>query len=209
MGNLRRYLRLTILTFGLGWLAIAGIPPLSGFWAKGDVLDNAFARYKPLWAIGLVTAALTAYYMTRLVVLAFSGDDRWRALLGTGTATTGRPRPRPRCGAGLPAPGHGIAGTPHESPPVMVLPLVVLAVLALFGGALNLPWHTSFDPLGWLRPVFGSALFDAHQSSGTLWTLGIVDAVVALAGLGAAFAVWPRRTETPPSSPPSSSGPST
>ena len=68
MGNLRRYMKLTFFTFGIGWLAIAGIPPLSGFFAKGDVLDNAFARYPVLWAIGLVTAALTAYYMTRLVV---------------------------------------------------------------------------------------------------------------------------------------------
>src|SRR5580698_1709326 len=71
MGNLRRYMKITAFTFGIGWLAIAGIPPLSGFFAKGDILDNAFARYKPLWAIGLVTALLTAYYMTRLFVLAF------------------------------------------------------------------------------------------------------------------------------------------
>ena len=78
MGNLRRYMKLTFFTFGIGTLAIAGIPPLSGFFAKGDVLDNAFARYPVLWAIGLVTAALTAYYMTRLVALAFYGDDRWR-----------------------------------------------------------------------------------------------------------------------------------
>jgi len=200
MGNLRRYLRLTTVTFGLGWLAIAGIPPLSGFWAKGDVLDNAFARYKPLWAIGLLTAALTAYYMTRLIVLAFAGDDRWRALLGSRPGHDGDGHDHGSAhGAarGLPAPGHGIDGTPHESPPVMVLPLVLLAVLAFFGGALNLPWHSSFDPLAWLRPVFGTALFDAHQSSGTLWTLGIVDSVVALVGLGAAFAVWRRRTEVP------------
>ena len=78
MGNLRRYMRLTAVTFGVGTLAIAGIPPLSGFFAKGDILDNAFARYPALWVVGLVTAALTAYYMTRLVVLAFYGDDRWR-----------------------------------------------------------------------------------------------------------------------------------
>ena len=65
MGNLRRYMTLTFVTFVVGWLAIAGIPPLSGFFAKGDVLDNAFARYPALWAVGLVTAALTAYYMTQ------------------------------------------------------------------------------------------------------------------------------------------------
>jgi NADH-quinone oxidoreductase subunit L len=178
MGNLRRYMKLTFFTFGVGTLAIAGIPPLSGFFAKGDVLDNAFARYPVLWGIGLVTAALTAYYMTRLVSLAFYGDDRWRH------------------GAGSSA-GHGGDGAPHESPWVMALPLVVLAVLAFVGGALHLPWHSSWDPLGWLGPVFGSAQYVPHQSAGKLWTLGIVDAVVAVVGLGVAFSLWSRRAERP------------
>ena len=109
MGNLRRYMKLTFFTFGIGTLAIAGIPPLSGFFAKGDILDNAFARYPVLWAIGLVTAALTAYYMTRLVALAFYGDDRWRGHLGR---CLGRPRrggrtTRRTVGDGTPAGGAG------------------------------------------------------------------------------------------------------
>jgi NADH-quinone oxidoreductase subunit L len=180
MGNLRRYMRLTAATFGVGTLAIAGIPPLSGFFAKGDILDNAFARYPALWVVGLVTAALTAYYMTRLVVLAFYGDDRWRT-----------------AGAG----GHGDQGAgvaePHESPWVMALPLVILAVLALAGGLLDLPGHPSFAPLGWLGPVFGHALYQAHQSSGDLWILAVVDAVVAVVGLGTAWLVWSRRVDDP------------
>jgi NADH-quinone oxidoreductase subunit L len=198
MGNLRRYLRVTTVTFGLGWLAIAGIPPLSGFWAKGDILDSAFARYPALWAVGLVTAALTAYYMTRLTALAFAGDDRWRDILGAGAPDAGR-------GPGAPAPaghggGHGDGAhgaQPHESPPVMVLPLVVLAVLAFAGGVLHLPWHMRFDPLGWLGPVFGHGLYDAHQSAGTLWALGIVDGAVALVGVALSLGVWSRRTEVP------------
>jgi NADH-quinone oxidoreductase subunit L len=177
MGNLRRYMRLTFATFGVGALAIAGIPPLSGFFAKGDILDNAFARYPALWVIGLVTAALTAYYVTRLVALAFYGDDRWRA--GSG-------------------PGHGGEAEPHEAPWVMALPLVVLAVLAVVGGLLDLPGHhPGFAPLGWLGPVFGGALYQAHQSAGTQWALGIVDAVVAVVGLGVAFTLWSRRAERP------------
>ena len=198
MGNLRRYLRVTTVTFGLGWLAIAGIPPLSGFFAKGDILDNAFARYPALWAVGLVTAALTAYYMTRLTVLAFAGDDRWRDVLGAGPPDAGRGPGAPALARHADGPGEDAHGAqPHESPPVMVLPLVVLAVLALAGGALHLPGHFSFDPLGWLRPVFGGGLYDAHQSTGTLWALGIVDAVVALAGVGVAMATWLRRTDAP------------
>ena len=80
MGALRRYMKWTTVTFTIGFLAIAGIPPLSGFWAKGDVLDNTFAHFKPLWVIGLVTAVLTAYYMSRLEVLAFGGKERFDKL---------------------------------------------------------------------------------------------------------------------------------
>jgi NADH-quinone oxidoreductase subunit L len=177
MGNLRRYMKLTFFTFGIGTLAIAGIPPLSGFFAKGDVLDNALARYPVLWAIGIVTAALTAYYMTRLVALTFYGEDRWRQGAGDGVA------------------GHGGDVTPHEAPPVMAFPLVVLAVLAFFGGVLHLPWHWSWDPLGWLGPVFGKAMFQAHQSVATQWTLAVVDSVWALAGLGVGFSLWSRQVQ--------------
>jgi NADH-quinone oxidoreductase subunit L len=177
MGNLRRYMKLTFLTFGIGWLAIAGIPPLSGFFAKGDILDNAFARYPALWAVGLVTAGLTAYYMTRLFVLTFYGEDRWK-----------------KAGAGH---GHEAGAEPHESPWVMALPLVVLAALALVGGLLDLPGHLSFDPLGWLAPVFGGALYQAHQSPGTEWVLAVVDAVVAVGGLGIGYVIWSRQTDNP------------
>ena len=173
MGNVRRYMKLTFVTFAVAWLAIAGIPPLSGFFAKGDILDNAFARYPALWAVGIVTAGLTAYYMSRLMSLAFFGGDRWNEL------------------------DKREAHPPHESPLVMTLPLVVLGIFALFGGALSLPGHPSFDPLGWLQPVFGSALYQSHQSAGTQWVLGVVDAAVAIAGLGLSMRIWTRRSEVP------------
>ncbi len=77
MGNLRAYLPITFITFAIGWLCIAAVPPLSGFWAKGDILDNTWAAHPGLWVVGIVTAALTAYYMSRLTGLAFFGRDRW------------------------------------------------------------------------------------------------------------------------------------
>ncbi|MDA8072917.1 MAG: NADH-quinone oxidoreductase subunit L [Actinomycetota bacterium] len=225
MGNLRRYMKLTAVTFGTAWLAIAGIPPLAGFWAKGDVLDNAFASNKALWAIGLVTAALTAYYLSRLMAMAFFGDERWHDLFATsagshgpaaaGSAAVGSQMPgstmhapaasgSPPSGAAVPAPlMHGssppqhAAGQPHEGPWVMGVPLVVLAFLAFFGGALNLPWHPSWDPLGWLAPVFGSRLYDAHQSAATLWLLGVADTVMALIGIGTALPLWTRQVDRP------------
>jgi len=212
MGNLRRYMKLTTVTFGVGWLAISGIPPLSGFWAKGDILTNAFARYKPLWAIGLVTAFLTAYYMSRLMALAFYGDDRWREIYARpagasvhgassvpstrGAEGTGSERETTEGGTERSGSSHGeVSGpatpeAPHEGPSVMRFPLVVLAVLAFFGGVLSLPWHPSWDPLRWLGPVFGSNLYQPVQSVGTKWALSIVDAVVAFVGLGIAMPLW-------------------
>ena len=77
MGNLRAYMPITFITFAIGWLAIAAVPPLSGFWAKGDVLENTWSAHPGLWVVGVVTAALTAYYMSRLTGLAFFGKDRW------------------------------------------------------------------------------------------------------------------------------------
>jgi NADH-quinone oxidoreductase subunit L len=199
MGNLRRAMVWTTATFGIGVLAISGIPPLSGFFAKGDVLDNAFARYPVLWAIALVAAGMTAYYMTRLYALAFSGDERWRQLLerpDTATATAGTTADAVEVHSSHGG-GHGPWTGPHESPPVMIVPLVVLAILAFFGGVLNLPWHTSWDPLDWLQPVFGSSMYEPNQSSATLWTLAIVDSVVAFLGLGVAYALWSRQAERP------------
>jgi NADH-quinone oxidoreductase subunit L len=172
MGGLRRYLPLTFVTFAVGWLAIAGVPPLAGFWAKGDILNNAYARLPALWIVGLVAAGFTAYYMSRLSALAFWGDERWRQVA-----------------AGQ---GHdqAVGGEPHESPWVMALPLVVLAVLAAVGGVLK-------APLGWLAPVFGGALYDAHQSGTTVWVLGIVDSIVAVVGLAVALPLWMRRPDHP------------
>ncbi|MEI8148724.1 MAG: NADH-quinone oxidoreductase subunit L, partial [Actinomycetes bacterium] len=113
MGGLQKYLPLTFPTFLIGWLAIAGIPPFAGFWAKGDVLTNVYAFSKPLYVLGLFTAVLTAYYMSRLFVLTFRGDERFREVTES--------------------------HDPHESPWMMTVPLVILAVFSALGGLLDLP----------------------------------------------------------------------
>jgi NADH-quinone oxidoreductase subunit L len=169
MGALRKTMKWTTVTFTVGWLAIAGIPPLAGFWSKGDVLDNVYAHYKPLWALGLLTAVLTAYYMTRLEVLAFSGEPRWDKI-----GPHGEPA----------------LHTPHESPWVMRLPLVILAVAAFFAGLLDLPWihHDSFE--GWLGPVFSGSLFNDHLHAGGEWVLALTDFAAAVIGLVVAYWLW-------------------
>jgi len=169
MGALRRTMKWTTYTFMVGWLAIAGIPPLSGFWAKGDVLENVYVHYKPLWALGLLTAILTAYYMTRLEVLAFGDEPRWDKVGPHGE------------------PAHH---TPHESPWVMRLPLVVLAFFAAVGGVLNLPWAHSFSLNNFLGPVFSGTLYNDGLHSSGIWALSITDAVAAIIGVTIAYVLW-------------------
>jgi NADH-quinone oxidoreductase subunit L len=130
MGGLRKYMPITALTFIVAWLAIAGIAPLAGFWSKDEILALAFVKGGSgyaLWAIGALTAALTALYMTRQVWLVFYGNERWR---------------------------EAKLATPHESPSVMTFPLVVLAALTVVGGLLNLPFHSLEFMAKWLEPVF-------------------------------------------------------
>jgi len=119
------------------------------------VLKGAWSYSKPLWAIGVVAALMTAYYMTRLFVLAFTGDPRVPAAAG------GRPALHP----------------PHESPWVMRLPLVVLAACAALAGLLGSPLDR------YLAPVFTNSPA-VPLSSSVSTTLGIVDGVVAVLGLG-------------------------
>jgi NADH-quinone oxidoreductase subunit L len=201
MGGLARYLPLTAVTFASGWFALAGVPPLSGFWAKGDVLDNAFARYPTLWVIGIITAALTAYYSSRLFILAFTGEARWRHSEATGGPAPASTSPAAAAQAAQAASVAAHLGPheePHEAPVTMAVPLVVLAVAAFAAGMLSLPWHTGITrPLAWLDPVFGSSLYAAHQSTATKWVLGVVDSLVAFGGIGAAWLLWRRTWRRP------------
>jgi NADH-quinone oxidoreductase subunit L len=174
MGALARVLPLTYATFLVAWLAIAGIPPLSGFWAKGDVLANAFRKSPALWVLGLITAVLTAYYMTRLFVVAFTGDEHWTR------AVSGRQPP-----------------PPHEGPWVMRLPLVLLAVLAFAGGLLDLTFVHTNGFASWLGPEFAGALFNPHEGAGLQLGLAVVDTVAAVVGLGVAAWAWSGRVSRP------------
>jgi NADH-quinone oxidoreductase subunit L len=189
MGRLRRYMPITSVTFIIGWLSIAGFPPFSGFWSKGDVLTAAFQKSPFLWLVGALTAILTAYYMGREVMLVFFGDARWSAISGSGHQ------------GGHEAGEHEgdmHVSAPHESPRIMTLPLIILAVLAVLGGLLNLPFASSTRFLeNWLTPVFGTALV-ANSLSGTAQVvLGAMDAVFAVIGISLAWSLWRTNWDQP------------
>jgi NADH-quinone oxidoreductase subunit L len=168
MGALRKLMPITAITFIVGWLAIAGVPPFAGFWSKDDILLAAYDKSKLLWIIGLVTALLTAYYMTRQVMMVFFGKARWNDHHEE----------------------HGAHGdfVPHESPKIMLFPLVVLAGLAIVGGAINLPFSESTERLTtWLEPV--TVPFHSH---GPKLVLAIIAVVLGLIGIAAGVAVYNR-----------------
>ncbi len=167
MGGLRHHLPWTWAVMWIATLAIAGVPPLSGFFSKDEILGAAFARgaavpaWYLFWGMGLAAALLTAFYMTRLMLYTFHGPNR------SGDAA------RPHL---------------HEAPWVMTGPLVVLGVLSAAGGVLNLPELVGGGQRlqHWLEPVTkaGAALLpEAHVGAATEWTLFGIAVVVALTGI--------------------------
>ena len=194
MGNLRRWMPITWATFLVGWLAISGVPPLSGFWSKDEVLAGAWSKSPLLWAVGVLVALLTAYYMSRQVFLVFYGEDRWRhAGAHHEDAETGH-EDGEHGQLTEPEPVHADAGhggaEPHESPWVMTLPLVVLAGLAAVGGLLNLPlFKATLFLEHWLEPSLGHV--EHHVlTSATKIGLGAFAAVAAVAGIALAYVTW-------------------
>jgi NADH-quinone oxidoreductase subunit L len=119
MGGLARKMPITFATMGIAWLAISGIPPLAGFWSKDEILGTVYHKgglWVVLFGVGLLTAAITAFYMTRMMWLTFFGGSRW---------------------------ADGVH--PHESPKVMTVPLLALAGLSVVGGLVNTPFRTSLE----------------------------------------------------------------
>jgi NADH-quinone oxidoreductase subunit L len=180
MGALRKVMPITGFTFIIGWLAIAGVPPFAGFWSKDEILLFAFANNRFLWAIGVVTALLTAYYMTRQVIMVFYGEARWNDH----------------------AEEHGAHGdhTPHESPWMMTTPLVVLAGLAVVGGALQLPFtHSTKFLEHWLEPIIHHSERDiaGTWADNNKWVLLVFAVLIATAGIAASIAVYAKGKAKP------------
>ncbi|MGA0357156.1 MAG: NADH-quinone oxidoreductase subunit L [Ilumatobacteraceae bacterium] len=178
MGALRHVMPITAGTFIIGWLAIAGVPPFAGFWSKDEILLFTLASSPVLYVIGLVTAVLTAFYMTRQVIMVFFGKARWESH----------------------AEDHGAHGEfrPHESPAIMLFPLVVLAGLSVVGGAIQLPsfgivpkgWRHHLED--WLHPVVapGEAVIKGTGAYDAKSWLALLAIACAALGILAAIAVY-------------------
>ncbi len=191
MGGLWRYLPITRSAFLAGFLALAAIPPFDGFWSKDDVLQAAWHKSPGLWVVGVITAGLTAYYMSRQVMLVFSGQSRWlehndaHGAAGTvGTVGTTHE---------VGASGAHESPEPHESPWVMGLPVVLLGILSAIGWLINAPFG-GLDFLDkWLAPVFPSTVATPFTvPTGTKWAIGAIATGVAIIGLIAGLRVWQR-----------------
>ena len=194
MGALRKWMPITSATFLVGWLAIAGIPPFSGFWSKDDILSAAYAKSPILFAVGALTAALTAYYMTRQIALVFFGKERWRSADVADARVSGPDEAHAADAHG----GHDThGGEPHESPWQMWTPLVVLAGLATVGGLVNLPFG-KFDLLErWLTPVVEGFSTVGHVPTGTKVLLGSLTVLVCVLGIAFGWRTWSADADNP------------
>jgi len=142
MGNLRGYLPVTYRTMLVGTLAIAGIPPLAGFFSKDEILFRTFLSSRVLWALAAVTALMTAFYMFRLMSLTFFGQYRGPAFGGAGHGSAEADPHGPHGGSAAGHGGHGGHGEwhgPHEAPPAMRYVLVALAAGSIVAGFVGVP----------------------------------------------------------------------
>ncbi len=160
-GGLSGAMKITWATFGLGWLAILGVPPFSGFWSKDKIIEAAFVGegWKP-WVLGgaaLVGAGITAFYMSRLFFMTFQGEKRWTEDVH-----------------------------PHESPKIMTIPMMVLAGGSAFLGlALAWPFAETAPIVSWLAPVVGE-----HGEENPVIAVPLLMTLTLLFVAGGIFLAW-------------------
>ena len=179
MGSLKKHLPITFTTMFIATLAISGIPGLSGFFSKDEILWKAFSSehgHLALWGMGTLAAGITAFYMFRLVFMTFFGDSRMEP---------------------------HVEKHVHESPYSMTVPLMLLAVLSVVGGWIGIPeilkGHNYFEE--WLAPVFAHGAAGGHGTAHhpVALELGLMagSVAVALCGIGLAYYLYRVRTNKP------------
>jgi NADH-quinone oxidoreductase subunit L len=171
-GGLRTYMPITFVTFGLGYLAIIGVPPFAGFFSKDAIIETAFAaggvRGLLLGGAALLGAGITAFYMTRVMLMTFFGEKRWAARASEAT-------------------GEMIEPHPHESPRSMTWPMIVLAVGSVGAGGLLAIGGTLEH---WLEPVVGARV---AEHSVPVWIMTTITLAVVAIGVGIAYRMYATR----------------
>jgi NADH-quinone oxidoreductase subunit L len=173
MGGLKKYMPATYPTFLIGAIAIAGVPFLSGFFSKDAILTAAFAKGQyVIWALGILGAVLTAFYMFRLIFMTFYGKERIE----------------PEAKKHL-----------HESPPVMTVPLSILAFFSIFAGYVGLPVVLG-KKVNWFNDFLNPILYPGHEthlSLTTEWVLILISVVMALGGIFIAYLFYLKKPAVP------------
>ena len=180
MGGLRKYLPITFLTFLIGTLAIAGIPPFAGFFSKDELLAHVWEHSKVLWGLGMLASFMTSFYMFRLVFLTFFGTFR-----GTESQKSHL----------------------HESPASMTIPLIVLAILSTVGGFLGIPavfGEGNHILQNYLAPIYdyarvanAAAVAPLHIDHATEWMLMALSVGVAVVAAIIAYIVYVSKKSVP------------
>jgi NADH-quinone oxidoreductase subunit L len=158
MGGLKKAMPITFITMLIAALAISGIFPLAGFWSKDEILMTAFHANITLWVIGSIASIMTAFYMFRLIYLTFFNSFR-----------------------GTEEQKHHL----HESPSLITLPLIILAILSFFGGIISLPGNSWLNE--YLAPLFSKVAQEEHPFGTTEYVLMAIATIGALVGIGIAY----------------------
>jgi NADH-quinone oxidoreductase subunit L len=166
-GALRRIMPITFVTFAAGYLAIIGFPFFSGFYSKDHIIEVAFERGAVIGGLALLGAGITGFYMTRLMLMTFYGSKRWAQDVH-----------------------------PHESPPVMTVPLIFLGIASVIGGLVLNNWI-----VGWLNPAVGGEAPAEAPSLLHFSTVAIVTLVVVAIGVGISVWIFGPRREIPVTQP--------
>jgi len=183
MGGLKKELPITYWTFLVGALAIAGVPGLAGFFSKDEILYRTFAGgHMLLWTVGAMTSLMTAFYMFRLVFLAFHGERRTD-----------------------PEAAHAHHTHLHDAPPAMAIPLIILAIGSVLAGYLNVPAALGgsaflehfLEPSLHVPVVEGMHGAADHASHGLEMALMIVSSLIAIGGIGVAAFLYLKRPTIP------------
>jgi len=167
MGGLRKYMKVTYITFLIATLAISGIPIFAGFFSKDEILMVAFHKNPALYVIASLASIMTAFYMFRLLYLTFFKEFR-----------------------GTEEQKHHL----HESPSLITFPLIVLAILSTIGGFISFPGHSWLN--GYLAPIFIGKR-EEHHLDGTTYMLMGIAVIGALIGIGIAYSNYIKKSQVP------------